>query len=570
MWLGHYNSTLTVSSTALYNPANYFDAIPITMTSNAFKKLSHALFAFLVIFVLATFKQYGISNDEQVQHVYGQLLLKFYSTGFVDQSAFTYKNLYLYGGFFDLVAASLEKILPLWVWDIRHLLSAIFGVIGILGTYKITRELANERAAFLAALLLTLTGAWAGAMFTHTKDVSFGTCMIWALYYTLLISKELPRIPLKLSLKLGLAIGFALGLRIGGAFAVIYLLLLVLIAGWLNAKKFSAKIEFWWKSALGLMPAGMLAFVIMALCWPWAVMGADHILIAAKSFSHFAFNMNTIANGEWVSIGDISRFYLFEYLAVRLPEVFLLGLLAATVMVLAKLSNIQTTYRAYLSHKLPEITLAIAVLFPIIFVLYDRPALYNGVRHFTFIIPPLAILAGIGLSKAWQALSAYKKSQLAFTSTCLLLALNTAYLLFALHPYEYVYYNHFAAKDFAQAQHKWEGDYWSSSLIDAGKMLNDYVSAEQENGANAHEGPYYVAVCAEAFQGQAYLDKRFQITEDWVLADFFMSSTNMNCDQVLKGKMVGTVERLGAKLAAVKDRRELQGEDRRPHAPPRN
>ena len=540
------------------------------MTTNAFKKLSYALFAFLVIFVLATFKQYGISNDEQVQHVYGQLLLKFYSSGFADQSAFVYKNLYLYGGFFDLVAASLEKMLPLWVWDIRHLLSAIFGVVGILGAYKITRELANERAAFLTALLLTLTGAWSGAMFTHTKDVSFGACMIWALYYTLLISKELPRIPLKLSLKLGIAIGFALGLRIGGAFAVIYLLLLVFIAGLLKTKKLGERVNFWWKSALGLVPAGMIAFVIMAICWPWAVMGTDHILIAAKSFSHFAFNMNTIANGQWVSIGDISRFYLFQYLAVRLPEIFLLGLLAAIVMVLAKLTNIQTTYRAYFSHKLPEISLATAVLFPIIFVLYDRPALYNGVRHFTFIIPPLAVLAGIGLSKAWQVLSAHKKLQLAFTSVCVLLVLNTAYLLFALRPYEYVYYNHFAAKNFAEAQHKWEADYWSSSLIDAGKMLNDYLSAEQKDTTSEHQGPYYVAVCAEAFQGQAYLDKRFQVTEDWVLADFFMSSTNMNCDQVLKGKMVGTVERLGAKLAVVKDRRELQGEDRRPHAPPRN
>ena len=540
------------------------------MTTNAFKKLSYALFAFLVIFVLATFKQYGISNDEQVQHFYGQLLLKFYSSGFADQSAFVYKNLYLYGGFFDLLAASLEKMLPLWIWDIRHLLSAIFGVVGILGAYKITRELANERAAFLTALLLTLTGAWSGAMFTHTKDVSFGACMIWALYYTLLISKELPRIPLKLSLKLGIAIGFALGLRIGGAFAVIYLLLLVFIAGLLKTKKLGERVDFWWKSALGLVPAGTIAFVIMAICWPWAVMGSDHILIAAKSFSHFAFNMNTIANGQWVSIGDISRFYLFQYLGVRLPEIFLLGLLAAIVMVLAKLTNIQTTYRAYFSHKLPEISLAIAVLFPIIFVLYDRPALYNGVRHFTFIIPPLAVLAGIGLSKAWQVLSAHKKLQLAFTSVCVLLVLNTAYLLFALRPYEYVYYNHFAAKNFAEAQHKWEADYWSSSLIDAGKMLNNYLSAEQKDTTSEHQGPYYVAVCAEAFQGQAYLDKRFQVTEDWVLADFFMSSTNMNCDQVLKGKMVGTVERLGAKLAVVKDRRELQGEDRRPHAPPRN
>ena len=56
------------------------------MTSNAFKKLSYTLFAFLVIFVLVTFKQYGISNDELVQHTYGQLLVKFYASGFADQS----------------------------------------------------------------------------------------------------------------------------------------------------------------------------------------------------------------------------------------------------------------------------------------------------------------------------------------------------------------------------------------------------------------------------------------------------------------------------------------------------
>ena len=104
--------------------------------SPSYKRLSYALFSALAIFILLTFKQYGVSNDEEVQHVYGRLLLKFYSSGFLDQSAFTYKNLYLYGGFFDLLAASLEKILPIWVWDIRHLLSALFGLAGIIAVYK--------------------------------------------------------------------------------------------------------------------------------------------------------------------------------------------------------------------------------------------------------------------------------------------------------------------------------------------------------------------------------------------------------------------------------------------------
>ena len=533
--------------------------------STLYKKLSYALFGALTIFILLSFRQYGVSNDEEVQHVYGQLLLKFYSSGFEDYSAFAYKNLYLYGGFFDLVAATLEKLLPIWVWDIRHLLSATFGLVGIIAVYKITRKLAGERAALFAAVLLTLTGAWSGAMFTHTKDVSFGACMTWALYYTTLISDKLDRIPLDLSIKLGIAVGFALGLRIGGAFAVIYLLLLVLIASFLQAPSFREKKYFYTKAFVGLLPAGIVAFALMTFFWPWAIMGADHILIAAKSFSHFAFDMSTIVNGQWFNIAKISRFYLFEYLIIRLPEVFLIGLLASIITCSEGLLRNINQIRVYFSGKLPEIALSITLLFPLLFVLYDRPALYNGIRHFTFIIPPLAIFAGIGLSNACQLLKNYPRWKIIFIGICLLLASNTCYLLFKLHPYQYIYYNHFAGKSIQEAAHHWEGDYWSGNLIESSKILTNYINTEEARILKKADEPYYVAVCAESFQGQVYLDKRFVVTRDWIRADFYISATTMNNDAMLHGKTIGVIERLGAKIAVVKDRRELTGQDRRPH-----
>jgi len=402
-------------------------------------------------------------------------------------------------------------------------------------------------------------------MFTHTKDVSFGACMAWALYYTTLISDKLDRIPRNISIKLGIAVGFALGLRIGGAFAVIYLLILVLIASLIQAPSVKEKLDFYTKAILGLLPAGIVAFAIMALFWPWAMMGIDHILIAAHSFSHFAFDMSTIANGQWFSIGDISRFYLLQYLAIRLPEVFLLGLLAELIMCGAGLLRINNHFRAYFSEKLPEITLAITLLFPLLFVLYDRPALYNGVRHFTFIIPPLAIFAGIGLSNTYQSLLSYPRWKIIFTSICLLLASNTCYLLFNLHPYQYIYYNHFAAKSTQQAEHDWEGDYWSSNIIESSKILTDYINNDEARLAKKPDEPYYVAICAESFQGQVYLDKRFVVTRDWVRADFYISATTMNNDAMLNGKTIGTIERLGARIAVVKDRRDLIGDERRPH-----
>lgn len=531
------------------------------MRTIVFKKLSNILFFLVAIFIFATFKQYGISNDEQVQHIYGQLLLKFYGSGFADVSAFAYKNLYLYGGLFDLIAALLEKILPLWVWDLRHLLSALFGFAGLVAVYKTTHELAGERAAFLALLLLSITGAWTGAMFTHTKDVSFGACMAWAVYYTLLIARQLPRPPLGLSLKLGVAVGLALGLRIGGAFAVIYIVLLVIIAGWLHSPKLKERLIYCGLSALHLLPAGAVAFCLMALCWPWAVLGADHILIAAKSFSHFAFDMNTMVDGKFVSIGAVPRTYLHHYLLIRLPEVFLIGLLIATGSALIKIRHI------HLRNHLAEISIAIAVLTPLLFALLDRPALYNGVRHFTFTIPILAVVAGVGLSHGLTLLKKRNKWRFFYISVCLVLISNTAYVLYNLHPYQYVYYNAFAGKSFKQAIHNWEGDYWSSSLIEASKALKNHVDAEP---VQPQQKPYTVAVCAEAFQGQAYLDHRFVITENWVTADFFMSSTIMNCDKVLKGSIIHTVDRLDATLAVVKDRRSLVGDDRIPRAAPRD
>src|SRR5512142_2332967 len=46
----------------------------------------------------------GISWDEEKQLEYGKRLLAWYTTGFKDRSAFTYMDLYLYGGLFDLPA----------------------------------------------------------------------------------------------------------------------------------------------------------------------------------------------------------------------------------------------------------------------------------------------------------------------------------------------------------------------------------------------------------------------------------------------------------------------------------
>jgi hypothetical protein len=69
------------------------------------------LLAVLFALVLATFKEYAVSNDEGLQHHYGELIIAYYKSGFADKSVFDFQNLYLYGGLFDIIAV-LPVVLP--------------------------------------------------------------------------------------------------------------------------------------------------------------------------------------------------------------------------------------------------------------------------------------------------------------------------------------------------------------------------------------------------------------------------------------------------------------------------
>lgn len=508
----------------------------------------------LWLWVGLTFRQHGISNDEYVQHTYGQMLLDWYQSGFKDQDAFHYRNLYLYGGLFDIVAAALDPLVPILVWDIRHLLSALFGLLGFYAVARYARLLGGPQLSLLAMLLLFLTVSWSGAMFTHTKDIPFAACMMWALYATALVLRDMEHVSGKTIVVLGLAVGGAMGLRVGGAFAVVYLLLLLGWRLWCDHRQHGS--PFWQRvgrMVWVLMPAGILAFVCMAMCWPWSVIEADHLLLAAKSFSHFDFNMQTMAHGVVYNIGDVPRTYLFQYLAVKLPEAVLLGLLmlpAGTWLARVSLPDRDA--------RIAMVTLLMGLGLPLLFVCLDRPALYNGVRHFSFLLPLLVLLAAWALRAVWLALAASTcpwRSQLQglWLGGVAGLMLVTAVDIVQLHPYQYVRLNRLAG---AYAQYQWEGDYWSSALRAAAAQLTQLQLPPRDT-------PYWVAACVDTPQIAPYLDSRFSVTRRWEESDFFLSTTNMHCHDVLKGRIIGGVQRQGMWLSVVKDRRQLVGDDRR-------
>ena len=127
----------------LRRPAGRFDPFDIATV---------VLIAALVVIALWTFRDYAISNDEAVQHHYGELIIAYYTSGFKDQSVFNFENLYLYGGLFDIIAVALGHLVPIDPYDLRHILCALIGIGGIGAAAATARLIAGPRAALIAAI----------------------------------------------------------------------------------------------------------------------------------------------------------------------------------------------------------------------------------------------------------------------------------------------------------------------------------------------------------------------------------------------------------------------------------
>src|SRR5215467_15704673 len=65
--------------------------------------LAFAIIGAVAIIAALTFRDYGLGWDDYVHAEYGGLLLNLYSSGFTDQRALSFVNLYAYGGGFDLL-----------------------------------------------------------------------------------------------------------------------------------------------------------------------------------------------------------------------------------------------------------------------------------------------------------------------------------------------------------------------------------------------------------------------------------------------------------------------------------
>jgi hypothetical protein len=522
---------------------------------NAYDIATVVLIAALVVIALCTFKDYAISNDEGVQHHYGELIIAYYTSGFTAQGVFSFQNLYLYGGLFDIAAVLLSHLIPIDPFDLRHILCALIGIGGIGASAATARLIAGPRAALIAAVGLSVCGAWYGTIFNHTKDIPFAAAMMAATLFLIRTARSLPSPRAGDLTAFGLLAGAALGIRVLGLLLVVYAgVAIVLYLPRLGDGR--ARWRFATESSLRLLPALLLAYVIMILGWPWAALAPLNPIRGLLAFSEFQYAIRTVLAGQVYEMANAPRLYVPIYILIRVPLLTLFG--AALAMLFALLPRLAAGAKELQRRDIALVSLT--VIFPLACqVIWHGPA-FTGLRHFLFVIPALATLAGIGLDAAVSTLATRGRvvvsGGLAVVTACFLV---NAVTLVRLHPYEYLFYNTVVG-GLEGASRRYDLDYWFSSMPEALNQLEAYLRRTEPVDVGRPPQVYSVAVCGERLEFEKTVtlpQLHFDFKPRWNQSEFFIAPTHMNCDGDLDGKVIGTVKRLGVTIAYVKDRRAL-------------
>jgi hypothetical protein len=258
-------------------------------------------------------------------------------------------------------------------------------------------------------------------------------------------------------------------------------------------------------------------------------------------------------------MANVPRMYIPAYLAIRVPLITLAGAaLALLALLLSPRREDAPQFRRGIA------LVALAVAFPLTCQVALHGPAFTGMRHFLFVLPPLATLAGIGLSEVLDALKARSRrlayGGIAVIVPCLLWETAT---LVRLHPYENLSYNALVG-GLPGAYRRYDMDYWFNSMPEAIRRLEAYLieKAPVETAQQTAQVSkvYSVAVCGLklSFERNVTLPQlRWDFGSEWEESEFFIAPTHMNCDRDLDGNVIATVERLGVPIAYVKDRRAI-------------
>jgi len=506
------------------------------------QRLFYGLIAVYGVVVLMTFSSYGITTDEPLHVAYGEHIANWYGSLFRDHTVFMASNLWLYGGFFDVVIYVLKHVVPMDVYELRHLVCGLVGVLGVLGAYRIGALLGGPRAGFLAALFLILTPRYYGHVFNNTKDIPFAVGYLWSLYYLVRCVGVLPHLSRSLIWKLGVVLGLTFGIRSSAALLVCYLGLFFLLR-YVQVWRFENAeiVGDWQRQVWRLLGVGVVTYATVFPFFPYLHLHPiTGLLDSLTAFSKFPEVHYNFYQGQYIASHALPWHYIPQWLLITVPEFVMVGLLVGLVCVVWNLS-----FAWLQSVKGLQIgVLVFAGVFPIVFGVVSHTPLLNGIRHLTFVIPPLVVVSALGVSEAIRLLR--QVWVLRITSAVIGVGMLSVVLdMVTMHPNQYVYFNRLFGGGLAEAATSYDTDYWNHTYKQGVRWID-----EQAKSKVGDTKP----VIGSLYKNVAYMVDRshFEFRRTQLhQANFYLGNTFFDAHRAIPGDILHTINVQGVPLLYV-------------------
>jgi len=515
--------------------------------------LAAALLVACSVLVAFTFLDYGVTYDEDWRLTYGKYVVDWYLSGFNDTNALQFWVVSLQGGFTAALAYMAGALSPIGRFEGVHLFLAFFGLLGLVGVYKLGTLLGGRFVGLLAALILVFTPRFYGDMFNNMSDVPMATLTAFSILYLVQLLRSLPGISKAVVLKLGAVIGLALGIRTGAVILIACVgagLFLWILQRWLLSGEGLRQVLSSHLPKLALVFGGVcLTAYLMMLAW-WPAAQARPFYQPAKGLwwaTHFEYEIQVLFDGVVLSNKDLPWYYLPKWFLITLPEFTLFGL--GLGLILLTLVTLRRGIRTWMQTDIgPVITLVVCVV-PLLYSALTTPPEYDGIRHFLFVLPGLSALAALAFVQILK--QGGPRFRIAVIAVCVGSMVLTGVDMVRLHPYQYIFFNRLFAGGLKTAAHHFETDYWGASYKEGVEWLTANYAVKPGQRPK-------VASCLHPVSTSYFLpEDRFDFVGSYhegsitARPDIFLATARWGCDKKETGRVLHTVSRMGVPLLSV-------------------
>jgi len=483
------------------------------------------LLAAQLVIGLFTFRDYGLSWDEPLFYEYGDALGYAYTPANWFDPSFDLSNAYGPSGddhktrgpaYLLLAREPVHLLESLGVDEASawHLVNFLTFLLGVYFVYRLSLRWMSEWAAFGAAALFSTQPLLWGHAFINPKDMPFLVFFTGALVFGFEMADELNKtknVKRKIwaTVKAAFFFGIATSIRVLGPLAGILVAVYTILQYYALRNTQHATRNTQYATFAILLSYALLSILVMFLSWPYLWEAPlTRFLEVFRFMSENPTGLQVLFGGEVYRAYELPRRYLPILLAVTLTEpvwpMFFIGLgtaISKTITTIRDHWFNKTTQQSTISNPQLLITnywlLITAFIIPFAYVLLRKPPMYDGFRHFLFILPPVFVTCGLGMDAIFGWLKKWMSKNQAISwlrAVAVFVLLIPGLLGIArLHPYEYAYYNTLVGGT-GGAFRNYETDYWLTCYKEAVEQFN--ALAPRPAHLFVHREAYIAAIYA--------------------------------------------------------------------------